>query len=271
MGRGTETGTDLESGEARSAAKPVRFIVLSTQRSGSTWVVDMLNSHPQVTCYGALFLPEGQGKQPVGAQMPYFYDLMRQEGRSRILHPVLGWRFVSSVFRNTRGGTAVGFKLMYSQFKYVPWLLLYLTLRRVRVVHLVRSNKLDHVISTASARARGQFHQWDGEQVENPPVRLEPERVVDQIRWEETKVRRARRILALLRAPRLEITYEELVQDPSRYDDVLTFIGAPTSEGQLTTSLRKWNRRGYEASVENLDELRAALRGTPYAALLDRP
>jgi LPS sulfotransferase NodH len=28
------------------------FILLATQRSGSTWVVDMLNSHPRVVCHG---------------------------------------------------------------------------------------------------------------------------------------------------------------------------------------------------------------------------
>ena len=255
----------------RLSTQPIRFVLLSTQRSGSTWVVDMLNSHPHVTCYGALFLPEGRGPQPAGAQMPYFYDLIEQEGTSRIQQPYRGWRFVNSVFRTTQGGKAVGFKLMYSQFKYVPWLLLYLTLKRVRVVHLVRSNKLDHVISAESARLRGQFHQRAGEHVENPPVRLDPNKILDRLLWEETKIERARRILSILRVPVHEVTYEHLVQTPARYDDILGFLGTDPNQGELTTSFRKWNRRGYEESVANFEELRAALSGTRYAALLDKP
>jgi LPS sulfotransferase NodH len=252
---------------ASATGRPVRFVLLSTQRSGSTWVVEMLNSHPQVTCYGALFLPEGRGEQPAGAQMPYFYDLMERDGTSRLALPARSWRFASSVFANTQGGAAVGFKLMYSQFKHVPWVLAYLALHRVRIIHLVRTNKLDHVISAESARARGQFHQRAGEQVANPPVRLDPDRLVDRIRWEEAKVRRAGRILTALRLPVLEIEYEDLVRDPGRYAEILRFLAVDPDVSALTTSLEKWNRRTYEESIENFDEVVTALAGTRYSAL----
>jgi LPS sulfotransferase NodH len=51
-----------------------RFIVLSTQRSGSTWVIDTLNSHPMVTCYSEVFLQDGSGKPRFGARDLEFFD-----------------------------------------------------------------------------------------------------------------------------------------------------------------------------------------------------
>jgi LPS sulfotransferase NodH len=33
-----------------------KFIILTTQRSGSTWLTDLLNNHPHVRCYSELFL-----------------------------------------------------------------------------------------------------------------------------------------------------------------------------------------------------------------------
>ena len=33
----------------------VRFVILTTGRSGSTWLVEALNSHDEIVCFGSLF------------------------------------------------------------------------------------------------------------------------------------------------------------------------------------------------------------------------
>jgi LPS sulfotransferase NodH len=250
--------------------RPERFVLVSTQRSGSTWVVDMLESHPRVTCFGALFLPTGTGPHPVGAQMPYFCEhLAERGGTSRLGRPLAEWRFLDHVFRSGGDAGSVGFKFMYSQFRLDPWVLAYVALKRIRVVHLIRRNKLDHVISKETAKARGRYHMRVGESFENPKVRLDPAEVLRQLDWEETKVRRAGRVLRALRVPLLEVYYEDLVADPGRYADVLRFVGVDGSEAELKTSLQKWNRRRYDEAIENFDAVRAALAGTPYERLLE--
>lgn len=229
----------------------------------------MLNSHPEVSCYGALMLPDGTGSQAAGAQKPYFFELMRRERVPRTAYPYQGWRYTDSLFADGGEHAAVGFKLMYSQFRHVPWLLAYLAVRRVRIVHLVRSNKLDHVISSESARLRGEFHLRPGQTADNPPVRLEPSSLAQRIRREERKVRSARLILRMLRVPVLEVSYEELTGDSSRFVEVLRFLRVPSPDHELTTTFRKWNRRGYRESIENFDEVSTALRGTQYGGLLE--
>jgi hypothetical protein len=229
----------------------------------------MLNSHPAVTCYGALFLPEGRGRQPAGGQMPYFYDLMEQRKVSRVLYPLRGWQYAKAIFNRAPDSSATGFKLMYSQFRYVPWLLAYLAIHRVRVIHLIRRNRLDHVISIESARARGRYHQRPGDTVENPPISLDPVDIVERLRWEDTKTRRASRILRAMQILVYEVSYESLARDRSHYADVLDFLNVNPDVDQLTTSLQKWNQRSYRSSIANYDEIEVSLAQTPYAAWLD--
>ena len=57
----------------------VKFVMLTTQRSGSTWVIDMLNSHPRVVAYSELFL-ETSKERPVwgGAKDVLLYNADRR-------------------------------------------------------------------------------------------------------------------------------------------------------------------------------------------------
>ena len=41
-----------------NSTQDTRFVILTTQRSGSTWLVDVLNNLSNVATYGELFLPE---------------------------------------------------------------------------------------------------------------------------------------------------------------------------------------------------------------------
>ena len=61
------------------------FVVLSTQRSGSTWVVDMLTSHPRVVAYSELFMHGGEGKPRwSGAQdLPYWQTYAQRQAPAR--------------------------------------------------------------------------------------------------------------------------------------------------------------------------------------------
>jgi hypothetical protein len=117
------------------------FIVLSTQRSGSTWVVDMLNSHPRVLAYSELFMHGGEGKPKWGREqdLPYWQTYAR--GKHRITKPYWLWRYLGQAYRERPGIDAVGFKLMYSQLTRISRPLMpALWLKRVRIIHLIRRN-----------------------------------------------------------------------------------------------------------------------------------
>ncbi len=269
----TEATEIAESGAARRSrdlAQPTPFVLVSTRRSGSTWAADMIGSHDEVTCYGDIFSITGSsGQPPLRTDLPWFFDTLGHLRRFAFARPIVGWRYANRVFRGEGEIRAVGCKLAYGQFRILPWLLVYLAVKRVRVVHLVRRNKLDHLLSIESAKARGRYHAYVGERVTNPPVRLDTTTLVKWLDREEYRARRTRRMLALLRVPVFEVGYEELLRQPERYAAVLSFIGVEPAASDLRSRLQKWNRAGYRESIANYEEVRATLRGTKYFDLLE--
>ncbi len=233
------------------------FVVLSTQRSGSTWVVDMLDSHPHVSCYGELLLPEGTGKHPVGAQdtVP-LSDVLSERPSGSLVRHLEGWRYLDRLYRGR--AESVGFKLMYAQVRAFPWLLAYLVVRRVRVVHVVRTNKFDQVLSRIVARETNQYHVLPGEEVNEARVRVDVDELIRQMEWEERKVGQFRRLLSLLPVPSLEVSYESLVSGDTGFETLLYFVGV-APEGDLVSRLTRLGSRSYEERIENYDEVRKAL------------
>jgi sulfotransferase family protein len=254
---------------APSAADRLVFVLVSTRRSGSTWAADMLGSHPEVTCHGELFMPKGRGAQPpLRVDTPFFFDTLPRRRRFAFGRVVAGWRYADRVFR-APGTRAVGCKVAYGHLKGVPWLLAYLKLNDASVVHLVRRNKLAHLLSMESAKARGRYHALVGERVESEPVRLEARTLVAALEKEERMVRRARWLLARLGLPTLEVAYEDLLADPEQFKTLLDFLGVDPDACQLRSKLQKWNRRGFRDAIANYDEVKATLQDTKYLALLE--
>lgn len=204
-----------------------RFVLFSTQRSGSSWVTDMLNSHPEIACYGALLWLEGERRPLDGAQdADYLSSELARNGKtlSRPRVAYAGWRHLERLYAPRSGVKAIGFKFMYAQLRSHPWIVPYIRLKGLRVVHLVRWNKLDHVLSRVSAELRGEYHAKPGDSLCTPKIDLASAELVRRIAHEQKKVETARKILAIVRARRLEITYEHLVADRAAFREVLEFL-----------------------------------------------
>jgi LPS sulfotransferase NodH len=250
------------------------FLVLTAPRTGSTWFVDLLNSHPQVAAYGELLLPEGSGALPGGRQdIPYFSAYLEQHGRPRTRAGLVARKiaFLNKIYAERKAVVAVGFKLMYRQASLNPGLLPYLSLRRVRVVHLIRTNLLDSVVSYEAARARRVFHVQRGEPLTNVHVRLDADSLLDRLEQHDFSVTRSRARLSTLRFPFREIFYEELVG--SRRDEklaqVLDFLGARPDVGALDSPFVRVNAAPHAELIENYEEVRGVLNGSRFEWMLD--
>jgi hypothetical protein len=233
----------------------------------------MLNSHPAIACFGALFLPKGTGTPPAGAQdLEYFsarLSRLRPHGRLPGA-PLLGWRFANEIFERSDEVEAIGFKFMYGQFARFPWLFAYFATKRVRVVHLVREDKLEHVLSREAAKARGKFHARPGEALVTPKLVIDPTDLVTKIAREETKVKRARALLSLLPVPGLEVAYEDLARDSAAFGRIAAFLGVAPMSHEFHSTFHKWSGGTYADRIENIDEVQAALQGTRYARSVQR-
>lgn len=252
-------------------SRPRTFVVLTTARSGSSWLVDLLDSHPGIAAYAELFL--------VGTRDPAIYgsrDVPRFEATLE-----LGRRSTSSSLvlrRNAhlarlavahRGLQAVGFKLLYSQADVHPGLYPWLALRRARFVHLVRRNVLDGVVSWEAATALGRYLFKDGEAIPRVRLRIEPNDLLERLMEREQAVERWRRRLARLRLRVVEVVYEDLLD---RRDEelarILRFLGVERGSASFTTSLVRSTPVRTADAIENYEEVRAALVGTRFEWML---
>jgi len=249
-----------------------RFVLLSTQRSGSTWVVDMLNSHPRVVAYTELFIHGAATRTKWAGErdLDFWQVAIRQPGapRGRLGRTRLLWRYLGQVYRERPGVDAVGFKLMYSQLRVARPLVPALVLKRPRIVHLVRRNALDLVLSKETGAARGALHAKAGEDVRAVTVRLPTEDLLERLAAHEQEVEQARARFRRLRLPYLEVGYEDLVRDQGAgFTAIFAFLGVPPS-GELSSSLQKLNPTSHEQLIENYGEVSALLAGTRFEPLL---
>jgi LPS sulfotransferase NodH len=248
--------------------RPTPFVLLTKSRSGSKWLVELLDSHSQLAVYGELF-GGAQVRSDYGAQdMPRFEDYVRNGsaiGRALPLE-LLRVRYLRHLYASRNDVRAIGVKLVFAHATRAVHA--YLSARRVRVVHLVRANMLDAVISSEVASARRFAGARVGETAPAVSIRLDAETLYRRLTEHEHSISAARSRLLLYRLPTLEVFYEELV---ARHDGtiapVLDFLGAdPTTV--LWSTFAPIDDVPREDVLENLDEVRAALAGTRFEWML---
>ncbi len=246
-----------------------KFVVLSTQRSGSTWVVDMLTSHPRVVAHSELFMHGGKGTPRWGQKdLAYWQTYASDKPGGRAARPYWLWRYLEEAFHERPGVDAIGFKLMYSQLTRIskplmPWL----WLKRVRIIHLIRRNALDVVLSKEAGTARGgKLHAREGEDVERVSIRLQTDDLLRRMTLHERAVAGARVRFKRVGLSYREVVYEDLAEDERGFATLFEFLGVEPAP--VTSSLQKVNPTVHQELIENYGEVREALAGTKFAGQL---
>jgi LPS sulfotransferase NodH len=250
---------------------PVRFVLLSTQRSGSTWVIDMLNSHSRIAAYSELLLENARGTPEWGGakDMPFFESFL--DGYAKNNHKELDnalFQYLDTVFEPRMSFEAIGFKLMYTQAGAYPDVVKYITQHGVHLCHLIRNNHLDKLISKKLAVTRGVFHARSGEQLNVARIRLNTATLLSELDREEKDVNVARQRYARLGLPYIEVYYEELKRTLPGFGQLIAFLGLDPIAHSLHSTLRIVNESDHVDVIENYDSVKGILRGTRYYELL---
>jgi len=238
------------------------FVILTRQRSGSTFLKRYLSSHPQIACFGEIFLDK--------LDSPNTYYAYRQANSLRkIGHLVQRKRttqnYLEWIYTHPESVRAVGFKLMYGQARANPSAVSWLTSRSVRVIHLVRENALKSIASAAAARERGQSHSTS--KLGPVSVRLDPEKTLKRLGRMVRERELYRRKLSS--CPMLELSYESLCENrASETERVLDFLGVDQNT-ELSGGLTKQSSDSLADFVANYDDLVEVLSGTEFKRFLD--
>ena len=242
----------------------VPFLILSTARSGTNLLRALLNQHPRVRCLDEMLragppiageLDEALGGD-TAAQAEIDAAFAAEPGRflkERVFHD-------AAVERD-----ACGFKLFYSHppgpHRAGIWELL-AGFPELRVIHLVRRNRLRRHVSLAQAVLTDVWSQEIRSDAPPPAVHVDPDALLADVA--EVDRAAAWALSRLFAHPLLDMTYEDLARDPSREQErALAFLGAtplglpPVRARGVSAPLR--------ASITNHDSLRARLAGTVLA------
>jgi hypothetical protein len=250
-----------------------RFVILSTQRSGSTWLRDVLDNHPAVLSYGELFLNtelERPRTDRFGPRDVAFFEShlrLRNVGSGAFSRARASISYLNELYRPRPEIEAVGFKLMYGQLRRQPLIAPYMALRRVHVIHLVRTNLLDVIVSRATVAERQVAHTW--ESVDQIQVTIPPAQLLAELRALQRSVERARRLLRALPVPVLEVHYESFIGEPRRFDELFEFLGlSAAADSPVRSSMKKLNVASRSEIISNYADVERALAPTPFAIFL---
>jgi LPS sulfotransferase NodH len=243
-----------------------KFVVLTDNRSGSTWVMSTLNSLEGVTGQGELFLPRPRVKEKRWDSDFAWPRYIEAEPDGRTLRPFSVFAYLDALYR-TPG--AVGFKLMYAQLAKYPEILPYLMRHRVRVVHLVRENHLDVVLSYAVKAELGRAHLLPGQAAPDKlQVELDTKGLVARMERLRKKQEMGRRMLEWCRLPHMEVAYEDLLEDPDRFRLIWAFLSIDSEREMPEPTMFKIRQGGHRDVISNYDEVSQVMASSRFAGML---
>jgi LPS sulfotransferase NodH len=233
---------------ALRARPAVRFVIFAQGRTGSTLLTSTLDTHPHVICHDEILgLPRALPHQFVanaargsGAQAFGFHVKIYQLTSWQRVRDVRGW---------------------LSTLQGRGW----------KIIYLRRENLLRHVVSNVFAEAAGTYHHRSGTTTKRPDrITLDVERLRRGIDFRRRNLAAERQALSGL--DRLELVYERDLESAEvqaqTFARIQSFLGV--EEVDLTPRLRKAVAKPLAQLVENYDDVRAVLSGTPDEAFLDK-
>ena len=231
---------------SRANRTGLTFVILCLGRTGSTHLVSLLDSHPQIRCFGELFTYQE------GTLDEAYITSSRSDPEDYLAH-----------LTSPLTESAVGFKLPLSSLRAHPDVLDLLQPKDLRMVRLRRLNLLALLVSRrllASTRVpqstRGDYG--------DATVVLDPKQCLAVLRRIEEHERYLDEIAA--GKPVFRVTYEELVTGQP-LGDIQSFLGVEPVA--LQSPFSRVRRRPMAETIENWSEVESALRGSPYERFLE--
>ena len=248
-----------------------KFILVTKQRSGSTWLIDILNNDPQITAYEEVFIDRPvTDRHPKKSLLPpiRYYDYKNIDTKSR---PWKLFDYLNKINDSGKGARATGYKLMYGQYLVYPEIALKAVMDRYKVIHLIRKNHLDSVISALHAKQKEKPHIVDADEHELHVVRvrINTSSLIKELSSHKNRITIARIFLFFLPCPVCEIYYEDLCISPiESLGKIMSFLGMK-EPAVANSSFRKIVSGSYREKIENYEEVRKVLLDSPYGNLID--
>ena len=247
------------------------YVITCPARTGSSMLVHLLRSHPEICSHDEVFSFPGTIGGMTGTYLmkcradPGFVDSLSAE---KDRDPI---KFLYKIVLDLQGKKAVGFKLKHDELVLPEYKVLRGEVANdldFRIIHLRRENLLRRYLSHYIAnRVTGVTLVVRGQTMpEMQPVVLDSHECQKDF---ETVLAREKEFAELFaQHPSFSISYEEMiVPGAEKIQSLLDFIGV--SRRELTTTTRKLGRDDLRQVIANFEDLRTYFAGSPYSRFFE--
>lgn len=242
------------------------FVVVGMPRTGSTLLLLGLGQHPDVQVYGELFHPMKDARESAHriptADGFIAFDEAKDDGLA----------FLKEHVFTPRHKGAVGFKLFGKHVQCKGAVRLLRRMREeipgLRVIHIIRPNLLEVLVSERRAVATGKWSLpvggGNGPDMYIPPIKINPQ--VARAYFDDQESNNAYLRMCFAHGPYITVDYDDLsryfadeVQKVYDFLGVKRYIAKPSLQKQIIVATR--------SCVSNYDELADAFRGSKYESM----
>lgn len=253
--------------------KPTRFCVITTPRSGSTWLATLLDSHSAIKSLEEPFI--WRSERPYwNEKIPTFFNYKRSVSGKSFLSTFRYIDLMSDLYLNNET-RVLGFKVMYNHLQKHPSILIKLFIDRFKIIHLVRTNYLDILISRTAAKQHSVLHSTHknftkNNALEKKKVFICPDTLIPNL----IRLRRNAKIvqfgLRLAPVNVLEISYEEMVSDKHKIlKKVTNFLDVTFEASGFHSELKRIHSGGYAEKIQNYPEVKKILLDSKFSYLIE--
>lgn len=229
-------------------------------------LMDSLNLIPGVEGHMELFLDQYRQSPPIAGCNDYLRFIEQRLDLSP-LRPRATWQYLSILYQRKR---TIGFKLMYTHLKKYPEIVPYSLAKRLKIIHLVRSNYLDVVISEKLARLTSVSHTKDQEWNTGQGIYLEPRDALQSIKKRARQVNMMTFVCKVIWHDRLTVYYEDLLRDyGGSMRQICSFLGVGEVGVFKGSELKKRQTKKKCDIIQNYADIKATLSRDGFDYLVD--
>lgn len=203
-----------------------RFLIIGLPRSGTTYLMSLLNSRGDVYCAGELFNPFGMFWQ---ASVDHNHIALDVRDRAPV-------KFLSEFWQTERAGArAVGLKFMLGHHPVI--LNAIKADPDLRIIYVHRKNRLAQAASLVKALETKKWATTNPDQKDDRKINVPPRKLGMHMREMATTDNLFRSWLGAVANPTLRVEYQDLIT-PDFNEEVSAFLDLPANR-QMVSQLHK--------------------------------
>jgi len=248
-----------------------KFVIFTTQRSGSTVLTRTLDEHPEIFCAGELFQTSNDIHHPEWhfASWGITSNSFTVQRFNKIVnYPNLRLRSIPHIEKffsaNAKGEKARGFKLMFTQIKTAPHLWQYLKDSDTKIIVLIRRNVFKTTLSRYR-KAQNRVAHTNAAQAPKINFHVPGQKLINQMRELERVNKNLEQFSEGMN--RLVIYYEDFREWNELMNKVQQFLSVTPVE--MKPVLEKVGAGKWQDEVENYAEIEQLLKQNNFIQYLD--